>query len=217
MIDIQRWMEQYCRNVRKMFGARVRFVGLQGSFARGQAREGSDIDAVLILDVFTMEDLCAYRRFLDAMPHRARTCGFVCGVEELQGWSRADLFQLYYDTRAWYGSLEEMIPPFTREEAREAARMGAGNLYHGCCHSMLHGVPEKSFPSMCKAAYFVLQAVCFARTGTYPGSQEEMRAGCRPEELEILAMAESRGNGAEAASGMMKLAGFAGSVLRQEA
>ena len=37
--SIESWMADYCQAVNKTFGARVRFIGLQGSFARGEVKE----------------------------------------------------------------------------------------------------------------------------------------------------------------------------------
>ena len=50
------------------FGARVWFMGLQGSVRRGAATESSDIDFVLILDRLDTADLSAYRELVRSMP-----------------------------------------------------------------------------------------------------------------------------------------------------
>ena len=50
MIDISAWMNNFLQVLTERFGQRVWFVGLQGSYGRGEATEGSDIDAVVILD-----------------------------------------------------------------------------------------------------------------------------------------------------------------------
>ena len=55
MIDIHTWMETFLEALDRTFPARVRFVGLQGSYGRGEATEGSDIDAVVILDISANE------------------------------------------------------------------------------------------------------------------------------------------------------------------
>ena len=81
--SIESWMADYCQAVNKTFGARVRFIGLQGSFARGEATAHSDIDAVLILDRADAADLTAYSALLDRLPERERSCGFISGWEEL--------------------------------------------------------------------------------------------------------------------------------------
>ena len=41
------------------------FVGLQGSYARGEATEASDIDVVVVLDELYFADLLKYRDMLD--------------------------------------------------------------------------------------------------------------------------------------------------------
>lgn len=44
------WAEEAKGKLKAEFGDRLRFVGLQGSRARGEAREDSDIDLVVLLD-----------------------------------------------------------------------------------------------------------------------------------------------------------------------
>ena len=50
MIDITTWMKNFLQTLNETFGNRVWFVGLQGSYGRGEATETSDIDMVVILD-----------------------------------------------------------------------------------------------------------------------------------------------------------------------
>ena len=54
--DINLWMKEYSSELRKIFGNRIWFVGLQGSYGRNEATEQSDIDAVVILDKVTLEN-----------------------------------------------------------------------------------------------------------------------------------------------------------------
>ena len=44
------------------------FVGLQGSFARGEATETRDVDPVVILDELSASDIQAYNAMLDVLP-----------------------------------------------------------------------------------------------------------------------------------------------------
>ena len=46
MIDITVWMQNFLQTLNKTFENRVWFVGLQGSYGRGEATETSDIDVV---------------------------------------------------------------------------------------------------------------------------------------------------------------------------
>ena len=48
-MDMAGWIECYQRRALETFGGRICFMGVQGSRARGEALEESDIDMVLIL------------------------------------------------------------------------------------------------------------------------------------------------------------------------
>ena len=61
MLDINAWMEDFQRALAQTFPGRLWFVGLQGSRARGEAHEGSDIDVVVVLDEVSLCDLAQYR------------------------------------------------------------------------------------------------------------------------------------------------------------
>ncbi|MBQ3017675.1 MAG: nucleotidyltransferase domain-containing protein, partial [Clostridia bacterium] len=50
MIEINAWMKEFLQTLNETFANRVWFVGLQGSYGRGEATETSDIDIVVILD-----------------------------------------------------------------------------------------------------------------------------------------------------------------------
>lgn len=49
MIDIMEWKRLFLQKLEETFGERVWFVGLQGSYSRGEETEKSDIDMVVIL------------------------------------------------------------------------------------------------------------------------------------------------------------------------
>ena len=57
MLDITVWMKNFLRTLDQTFGSRVWFVGLQGSYGRGEAMETSDIDIVVILDELSATDI----------------------------------------------------------------------------------------------------------------------------------------------------------------
>lgn len=44
------WAKDALEKLKAEFGERLRFAGLRGSRVRGEAREGSDIDLVVLLD-----------------------------------------------------------------------------------------------------------------------------------------------------------------------
>jgi len=57
--------------LKKTFGDRIYFVGLQGSYGRGEATEASDIDLVVILDKLTVDDIKIYSNMIDTLPSGA--------------------------------------------------------------------------------------------------------------------------------------------------
>ncbi|MBR5295038.1 MAG: nucleotidyltransferase domain-containing protein, partial [Clostridia bacterium] len=108
MIDINDFMGKFLQMLNETFGDRVWFVGLQGSFGRGEACDTSDIDVVVILDELSAMDIQTYHNMLSAMPHRELICGFLSGKTEILNWEPSDLFQFCNDTTPIKGSLDEV-------------------------------------------------------------------------------------------------------------
>ena len=65
MIEITAWMKEFLQTLNETFANRVWFVGLQGSYGRGEATETSDIDIVVILDQLSVTDIQKYNAMLD--------------------------------------------------------------------------------------------------------------------------------------------------------
>ena len=81
MIDIETWIKTFTEKVEQTFSNRVWFIGLQGSYGRGEATDTSDIDVVVILDELRMNDLKTYRDMLDTLQNRQLICGFISGKD----------------------------------------------------------------------------------------------------------------------------------------
>ena len=186
MIDINVWMNDFSRKLNEVFANRVCFVGLQGSYGRGEATEASDIDVVVILDELNASDVQTYNDMLDTLPHRELICGFVSGKDEILNWEPSDLFQLYHDTTAIKGSLDDLLPLIDQVAIDRAIKMGAGNIYHGCVHNMLHEKSEEILKGLYKAASFVVQAIVFKQTGNYLKHQSQMLQVASVEERMII-------------------------------
>lgn len=195
MIDIKNWMKEFAEKIERTFGARVWFVGLQGSYGRGEATDTSDIDVVVILDELRMDDLKTYREMLATMPNRELVCGFVSGKSELLNWEASDLFQFYYDTTPIYGTLDCLLEKIDRQAVKLAIRIGACNIYHACVHNFVHEKSCDILRSLYKSAVFVLQAVWFYETGCYIKSKSELQKAFEPPS-EVLAVAQDLKNGA---------------------
>jgi predicted nucleotidyltransferase len=186
VIDISVWMQQFLRALQDTFADRVWFVGLQGSYGRGEATDKSDVDVVVILDVLSAEDIRAYGGMLDTLPHRERICGFVSGKAELLSWEPSDLFQFYYDTKPIKGTLDELLSLLDSAAVDRAIRIGACNLYHGCVHNMLHEKSDEILKGLYKSASFVVQAIAFRQTGRYFSRQKDLLDVVSPAEQAIV-------------------------------
>ena len=182
MLEITSWTKQFLKVLDETFGERVWFAGLQGSYGRGEATETSDIDVVVILDDVSAVDLQTYRAMLDTLPNRELICGFLSGKQELLNWEPSDLFQFYYDTKPLKGSLDELLELLDDAAVNRAIKSGVCNIYHGCVHNMLHEKSEAVLRGLYKSASFVVQAICFAQTGTYVSRQKDLLAVVSPDE-----------------------------------
>ena len=186
MIDMTVWMDCFMKSIHENFENRVWFVGLQGSYGRGEATETSDIDVVVILDALSSEDIQAYRNMLDTLPHRERICGFLSGKDEILNWDPSDLFQFYHDTTPIKGSLDAVLPLLDSEAVERAIKIGACNIYHGCVHNMLHEKSEDVLRGLYKSACFVVQAIVFWQSGNYIKHQKDLLRIASPDEQTIV-------------------------------
>jgi len=190
MINKNKWMEHYQNTVKGLFGSRILFIGLQGSYGRGEAHESSDIDVVLILDTVSLTDLNQYKQAIESLPDKSLICGFVSGKDELAGWYGADLFQFYHDTISYYGNLDEIISPLTEADTHSAVLIGACNLYHMCSHNYLHSGDIETLKSLYKSAFFVLQAKYYSETGNYVRTHSALKNVLTGTDLKVLEYAE---------------------------
>ena len=174
MMDIKKWMNTFLNAVNTTFTNRIWFVGLQGSYGRGEATETSDIDVVIILDQLSATDIQAYNAMLDGLPYRELICGFLSGKDELLNWESSDLFQFYYDTTPIKGSLDELLAVIDEASIDRAIKIGACNIYHGCVHNMLREKSDDILRELYKSASFVVQAIAFRQTGKYLKQQKEL-------------------------------------------
>jgi hypothetical protein len=186
MIEITAWTNTFLNALNEYFGDRVWFVGLQGSFARGEATENSDIDMVVILDELSSSDVATYNTMLDTLPHRELICGFLSGKNEILNWEPSDLFQFYYDTKPIKGSLDELLPLIDDTAVTRAIKIGACNIYHACVHNMLYDKSEEILRGLYKSASFAIQAIAFKQTGKYISHQKDLLQIVSPDDRVIV-------------------------------
>lgn len=186
MIDISVWTTRFLQALTETFGERIWFVGLQGSYGRGEAKDTSDIDMVVILDEVSASDIQHYHAMLETLPHRDLICGFLSGKAEILNWEPSDLFQFYHDTTPIKGSLDQLLPLLDSTAVNRAIKIGACNIYHGCIHNMLYDKSEEILMGLYKSASFVVQAICFRQTGTYISHQKDLLNAVGAEDRQIV-------------------------------
>ena len=186
MIEINSWLNDLVDRLSDVFSNRIWFVGLQGSYARGEATENSDIDVVVILDALTINDINNYNDILDSLPHSDLTCGFLSGIEELQHWDPSDLFHFYHDTKPIKGSLDILFPLITNEAIDRAIKSGMCNIYHGCIHNMLYEKSEEQLIGLYKYASYIIQMMCYRKLGKYISKLSDLINAVSSEERTII-------------------------------
>ena len=186
MLEIEVWMKCFTEKLRAAFGEKLEFIGLQGSYGRGEATESSDIDVVVIFSELVMSELERYKELIGEMPHREKICGFVSGRGELINWDKADLFQFYHDTTPYFGSIDYLLPLVNRPDAKRAVLVGACNIYHMCVHNFLHEYDAQILRSLCKTSFFVMIAKHFYETGDFIKKKSDLIFLLSEEEQELL-------------------------------
>ena len=186
MIVVTAWMRQFLQKLNETFANRVWFVGLQGSYGRGEATETSDIDVVVILDELSAIDIQTYNDMIDSLPHRELICGFLSGKKEIMNWEPSDLFQFCNDTTPIKGSLDEVVAVVDKSAVNRAIKIGACNIFHGCVHNLLYEKSEDILRGLYKSASFVVQAIAFNQTGNYISHQKDLLQVVSSDERAIL-------------------------------
>ena len=185
-MDINSFMESFKENLLSLFGDSLLFIGLQGSYGRGEAKETSDIDPVIILKQCRKDELLRYRDYIDTLSEKDILCGFVSSIDELRAWESADRAQLVLDTRPLYGNLEGLCPQITGDDIRRAVQQGACAIYHASSHSILHARNWSILPELYKSARFTIRMKHYLQTGVYVSAFRELIAVVDKEDKAIL-------------------------------
>ena len=191
--NIDKYLEKLILRCGEVFGGRLVYVGLQGSWLRGEATENSDIDVMIVLAGFSVEDMKTYRAILKEIGWYEKSCGFICGKEELTNWNPLESLQLKYTTKDLYGTLSELLPPATRQDEINYVKISLGNFYHEICHRFIHGGEEKSRGKLranCKQLYFVIQNLHYLESGDFILKKSDLKVVVSEDDREMLCIPE---------------------------
>lgn len=199
MFDVENYINECIVRLKQVFKERLLYVGLQGSYLRGEATEQSDIDVMVVLDGMTAQDLDSYREIVEAMPHPERACGFICGKDELTHWNPLEVCHLLHTTKDYFGELRELIPLYSKDDIINFIKYSIGNLEHEICHRYVHTDKQNSvqkLPNTYRSVFFILQNLYYLKDGVFYPTKGELMAHLGGEDREIMARMMSL-NGAQ--------------------
>lgn len=184
--------------LKEAFQERLLYVGLQGSYLRGEATERSDIDVMVVIDQMTVADLNVYRNAIASLPEVNKSCGFICGAEELRHWNPLEICHLLNTTKDYCGMLADLVPSYTEHDVIAFVKMSLGNLYHEICHRYIHAPSERSvaeLPGTYKQVFFILQNLHYLETDRFIGTKQELLASLTGQDRLVLETAIALANG----------------------
>lgn len=184
--------------LKEAFQDRLLYVGLQGSYLRGEATEHSDIDVMVVIDQMTVADLNVYRNAIASLPEVNKSCGFICGAEELRHWNPLEICHLLNTTKDYCGMLADLVPSYTEHDVIAFVKMSLGNLYHEICHRYIHAPSERSVAALLetyKQVFFILQNLHYLETDRFIGTKQELLASLTGQDRLVLETAIALANG----------------------
>ncbi len=193
MFALNEYLRELISECKSAFGGRLLYVGLQGSYLRGEAREDSDIDLMVILEDFSVKDMDEYRGILQKIGSYEKSCGFICGREEMSRWNPLEVCQLQNTTKDLYGSLSDYLPDAARQDEINYVKFSLGNLYHEFCHRYIHSDREKNtakFRAACKGLFYLIQNLHFLESGEFVTTKSELKGMVSEDNRRALSLAE---------------------------
>ncbi len=177
MLNPNQYISSLTALLKERFGSRLVYVGLQGSYLRDEASENSDIDIMVVIMDIATADLRAYRDAIESLENCEKSCGFICGSEELKNWNPLEICHLLHTTKDYFGSLREIVPVYTEHDVRSFVKLSLGNIYHELCHRFIHSSSEENeaaLPYTYKGVFFVLQNLHYLESGSFIGTKKEL-------------------------------------------
>ena len=200
MLNVEQYICTLLNLLQQRFGSRLLYLGLQGSYLRNEATDSSDIDIMVILDSIDISDLDTYRSAIASLDHFDKSCGFICGKEDLAKWNPLEICHLLHSTKDYYGMLRDFVPAYTEQDIRNFIKLSVGNLYHEICHRYIHAGLDTSkarLPGTYKGVFFILQNLHYLNHGHFIGTKAELVQALSGKDRAILERSMSMSNGME--------------------
>ena len=194
MFRIDEYIKELTRLLKDAFGERLLYIGLQGSYLRGEATESSDIDIMAVIDGFSVEDMKIYKNALVSVGNYDKSCGFICGKTDLEHWNPLEICHLLNTTKDHYGELKKLVPQYTIEDEKNYVKFSLNNLYHEICHRYIHADREYNISRLtmtCKSVFFIMQHLHYLKSGEFVQTKKGLLECVCGEDREVLEMSLS--------------------------
>jgi len=148
---------------------------------------------MVILDRFSVQDMDRYREILKRIGFFERSCGFICGRDELLRWNPLEVCQLRHTTKDLLGVLTDYLPPATQEDEVNYVKLSLGNLYHELCHRYIHADRERNvaaFRGACKGVFFLMQNLHYLESGRFILTKKELKEAVSAKDRRVLELTE---------------------------
>ena len=193
MFDINCYLQKLIKECKNTFVNRLLYIGLQGSYMRGEATDKSDIDVMIILEDFSVADMDVYREILKNLGNYERSCGFICGREEMLRWNPLEVCQLRQTTKDLFGELKGFLPPATRKDEINYVKLSLGNVYHELCHRYIHGDRSNNIAALRgtgKSLFFLIQNLHYLESGSFAVTKQALKGQVSEADRTVLEMTE---------------------------
>lgn len=198
MCDVERYLSCLIYQLKRNFASRLLYVGLQGSYLRGEASECSDIDIMVVIDELKVDDLKSYRSILQSLEYFDKSCGFICSKIDLAHWNPLEICHLLHSTRNYYGVLRDLVPTYTEQDIRNFVKISVNNLYHELCHRYIHADVEKNethLPFSYKGVFYILQNLYYLEHRIFIPTKVELLSVLNDKNRSVLQRAIDLNNG----------------------
>ncbi|MBO5914049.1 MAG: nucleotidyltransferase domain-containing protein [Clostridia bacterium] len=200
MIEVELHIRNILCGLKKAFGERLVYLGLQGSYLRGEATEESDFDIMVVIKDLSASDLDLYKSVIGSLPHCEKACGFICGSEELRNWNALEITHLLHTTKDYYGELSELVPRCDERDIRSFIKLSVGNIYHELCHRYIYSDSDnnrKSLPFTYKGVFFILQNSYYLREKVFYKTKRELYSLLSCEDKAVFEIAQAIANNSD--------------------
>ena len=177
MINAESYISDLIGLLQLQFGSRLLYVGLQGSYLRGEATDTSDIDVMVIIDALSITDLMQYRRIIQTLQSFDKSCGFICSKQDIEKWNPLEMCHLVHTTKDCYGVLRDFVSNYSQEDIRNFVKISLNNLYHEICHRFVHAQDNANISKLTgsyKCVFFILQNLHYLNSGRFIATKAEL-------------------------------------------